>query len=222
MAITWTKTAGQIATAAAQRITMIGEGQSLDGHKWVVAKDHLNGLLKMLQTQGPSRWRRALQTVSLVSGTATYTLSPRPDAVKTVYHRDTAGRDLLLQEWPYDDYEKIPVKTSTGRPTVYAVDRQISATTLTLWPVPNASAASGTLRVSYERVMNDVELPADVVDVPQEWLDTIIDVIAARLATSFRLENPSVQKIETRAAAGLAELLGYDRERSIRFSIATE
>lgn len=222
MTITWTKTAGEVAKAAGQRITMIGQGQALSGHQWDVARDHLNGVLKLLQTQGPSRWRRALQTVSLVSGTATYTLSPRPDAVKSVYHRNAAAQDFLLQEWNYDDYERLPVKTTTGRPTIYALDRQIAQTTLTLWPVPDTSAAAGSLRVSYERVINDVATPDDALDVPQEWLDGVIDVLASRLASSFRLENESVQKVEARAAGSLAELLGYDRDRSIRFVFPTE
>jgi len=217
MTITWTKTAGELVDSALKRVQMLGQGQTATAHQWSIAKDHLNGLLKLLQTQGPNEWRRMLQTVALVAGTASYTLSPRPDRVKQVYHRNSAGQDFLLNAWNYDDYERLPNKTSTGRPTVFTLDRQRTATTIYLWPVPDTTAAAGSLRVSYERVMEDVSDPGDVVDVPQEWLDTIIDLIGARTGKSFQLATIAVMEAGERGSASLSEVLGYDREPSIRF-----
>ena len=203
---------------ALRRVSMLGSGQNASSHQWIVAKSHLNGLLKLLQTQGPNEWRRTLQTVTLVASTATYTLSPRPDRVKKVYHRNSAGQDFPLAQWNYDDWEMMPVKTSTGRPTIFVIDRQRTATTITLWPVPDATAAAGSLRVSYERVMEDVSATSDIVDVPQEWLDMLTDLIGSRMASSFRIENASVQEVRERGVASLNAVLGYDREPSIRFT----
>src|SRR5690348_8134651 len=170
---------------------MLGDGQSASGHLWVVAKDHLNGLLKLLVTQGPSLWRRALQTPTMTAGVGYVTCSPRPDKVMRVWRRNSAGVDFELQQWNLDDYERIPNKTSTGFPTVFAVDRQLSSTLIYLWNTPNATAAAETLRVSYERVPEDVSSPADSLDVPQEALDVLMDLVGARTGQTFGLGGSS-------------------------------
>lgn len=223
MSISLTKTAGELVDSGLKRVQMLGEGQTATGHQWSVAKDHLNGLLKLLVTQGPSEWRRAMQTPAMTAGVATITCNPRPDRVMRVYYRNTAGMDYELQQWNMDDYDRMPVKTSAGRPTIFAVDRQRTSTTIYLWPVPDATNAAGTLRVSYERVPEDVTLPGDTLDVPQEWYDVLMDLVGARTAQSFQLgAQPAVIAAEQRGAGNLNELLGYDRGYSVRFAIASE
>jgi len=217
MAITWTKTAGELALMAAQRIQMKGNGGTLSAHEWNIAKDHMNGFLKLLQTQGPNEWRKAQQTVTLVASTAAYALTTRPDKVEVVLYRDANSRDRPMKRWNRNQYLNIPYKTSTGLPVMYLIERAIASTTLTLWPVPDASAALGTLVVDYERVINDVVNPSDALDLPGEWIDGFADIIGARLASSFRIENPSAQKVEARAIGAMNELLGYDREEDITF-----
>lgn len=223
MTITYTKLAGELVESALRRVQMLGSGQSADAHVWSIAKDHLNGLLKIIVTQGPSEWRRATQTPTLVASQAYVTCNPRPDRVHRIYYRNTSGFDLELQQWNMDDYDRIPVKTSTGRPTVFAVDRQRTATTIYLWPVPDATIALGTLRVSYERVPEDVENTSDIVDVPQEALDILIDLVGARTAQSFQLgQLPQVMAALERGMGNLNEFLNYDRGYSTRFAIQTE
>ena len=217
MTITWTMTAGELALSAAQRIQMKGSGSTLSAHEWTIAKDHMNGFLKLLQTQGPNEWRKAQQSVTLVASTATYTLTTRPDNVAVVLYRDANSRDRPMKRWNRNQYLNIPYKTSTGLPVMYLINRGVSSTTLTLWPVPDASAALGTLVVDYERVINDVVNPSDALDLPQEWLDGFADIIGARLASSFRIENTSAKKVEERATSAMNELLGYDREEDVTF-----
>ena len=220
MTITWSKTAGELVDSALKRVQIIGNGETASAYLWTLARDHLNGLIKLLVTQGPSEWRRATQTPALVASQAYVTCSPRPDRVMRVYYRNTAGFDLELQQWNMDDYERIPVKTSTGRPTIFAVDRQVSTTTIYLWPVPDATIAAGTLRVSYERVPNDVVNTSDVLDVPQEWLDTLMDLVGGRTGQSLQLgDRPAVAAALQRGVGNLNELLGYDRSFSVRFAI---
>lgn len=223
MSISHTKTAGELVESALRRVQMLGKDQSADAHVWNIAKDHLNGLLKIIVTQGPSEWRRATQTPAMVASQAYVTCDPRPDRVHRVYYRTTSGFDLELQQWNMDDYDRVPVKTTTGRPTVFAVDRQRTATTIYLWPVPDATIALGTLRVSYERVPEDVEATSDIVDVPQEALDILIDLVGARTAQSFQLgQMPQVIAALERGRGNLNEFLNYDRGHSVRFAIMTE
>jgi hypothetical protein len=220
MTITWTKTAGELVDSALKRVQIIGNGETASAYLWTLARDHLNGLIKLLVTQGPSEWRRATQTPAMTAAVAYVTCSPRPDRVMRVYYRNTAGFDLELQQWNMDDYERIPVKTSTGRPTIFAVDRQRTSTTIYLWPVPDTTIAAGTLRVSYERVPEDVANTSDIVDVPQEWLDTLMDLVGGRTGQSLQLgDRPAVAAALQRGVGNLNELLGYDRNHSVRFAI---
>lgn len=220
MTISLTKNAGEVVDDALKRVQMLGEGQSASAHQWTIAKSHLNGLLKLIVTQGPSEWRRATQTPAMTANVAFVTCSPRPDKVHRVYYRNAAGFDLEMQQWNMDDYDRIPVKTSTGRPTVFAVDRQRTTTTVYLWPVPDATIAAGTLRISYERVPEDVDTTTDIIDLPQEWLDTLIDLVGARTAQSFQLGGLSqVIAAHERGMRNLNELLNYDRGYSLRFAI---
>lgn len=223
MSISLTYTAGEFVDEALKRCQILGDGQTASAYQWTIARSHINGLLKLLVTQGPSEWRRATQTPAMTAAVAYVTCSPRPDRVHRVYYRNASGFDLELQQWNMDDYERIPVKTSTGRPTIFAVDRQRTSTTIYLWPVPDATIAAGTLRVSYERVPEDVVNTGDIVDVPQEAFDVLMDLVGGRTGQSLGLaDKSSVSTALERGAGNLNEFLSYDRPYSIRFAITTE
>ncbi len=222
MAIDWTRTATEVATDAYTRVSMLGANQSLSAYQFDVAKTHLNGMLKHLQTYGENQWRRTDQTVSMVQGQAAYVLNPRPDTIRNAFHVDANARELEMGRWNYDDYDRLPVKTQQGRPTVFTVDRQRTATNLVIWPTPDAANAALTLRVSYDRVMEDITSPTSIVDVPQEWLDTVIDELGQRCAATFRIENASVALVRQRAQAGMLDILGHDAEETILFTVGDQ
>jgi hypothetical protein len=159
----------------------------------------------------------------MTAAQAYVTCSPRPDRVHRVYYRNAAGYDLEMQQWNMDDYERIPVKTSTGRPTIFAVDRQRTSTTVYIWPVPDATIAAGTLRISYERVPEDVVNTSDIMDIPQEAFDVLMDLVGGRTGQSLGLADKSpVAAALERGTGNLNEFLGYDRGHSIRFSVVSE
>lgn len=219
MTIAWTKTASEVADDACRRVQMLGQGQTMSAYVQTRAFSHMNSLLKLLQTQGPNEWRRANQTVNLVQGQASYELDPRPDKVRDCFYVESASRELVMGRWNYDDYDMLPTKTQEGRPVVYTIDRQRTATNLVIWPTPDATAAALTIRVSYDRVMEDIVNNNDIVDVPQEWLDCFLDIVGGRMATEFRLENKSAEEVKARGAASLEALLGHDSEESITFTM---
>lgn len=223
MTISLTYTAGEFVDEALKRVQILGDGQTASAYQWTLARSHLNGLLKLLVTQGPSEWRRATQTPAMTASVAFVTCSPRPDRVMRVYYRNSSGFDLELQQWNMDDYDRIPVKTTTGRPTIFAVDRQRTSTTIYLWPVPDATVAAGTLRVSYERVPEDVVNTSDIVDIPQEAFDVMMDLVGGRVGQSLGVgERPPVAAALQRGAGNLTEFLGSDRGYSLRFAISSE
>lgn len=219
MTITWTRNAGEMASEAYARILALPGNGTMSAYQWTRAMAHLNGLLKALQVGGENRWRRTNQTINLVEGTTNYTLSPRPDRVRSVFHVDGNDRELPMAEWTFDDYDTLPNKAQKGRPTIWVEDRQRAETNLYIWPTADATNASYTLRVSYDRVMEDISQQSDIVDVPQEWIDPLTDTLGGRLATNLRIENPSAQEVKQRGEAWMRMMLESDHEESITFTM---
>jgi len=370
--ITFARTAQQICDAALRKIGVLGEGETSSGNQYTDAEEALNLMLRTWSMEGPNLWTDAEQTVPLVSGLATYTLSPRPRQVYTVrwcnavvtnralYARDwtqsawtksnmttalsqtgvdnvassatlltaSAGNATALQsvtraeadwdfgvymkrvtgtgaisvtlnggtawtavtddinsdtwtqvglslddvtnpqfgvrittsgdavavdyalasldgisptafepiltttanvsrydegrplgEWGRQDYENAPIKDSTGDPTIYVIDRLRSSTTITLWPIPQFSSGVQALRIGYERVWEDVTAPGQDIDVPQEWYETVIFGLAARLADDYQLNGPHVERVRQRAVQLYQLAMTNDRRGDVRVRI---
>ena len=128
----------------------------------------LNLMLKGWQTTLPNLWRRSAGTVTLVSDTTSYTLTPRPFRVVSARYRNSAGRDLPLTEWTAEEYEDMPIKASTGIPTAFYVDYQRDAVTMYVWQ-PMASVSGDTIRYTYQRRFEDIDALENDIDIPQEY-----------------------------------------------------
>ena len=77
------------------------------------------------------------RTVAMVSGDGEYDLGTDViDVLSVVVRRD--GTDFQLERLSRDEFLNIPVKTTTGRPNQYFLDRQLTPN-LKLWPVPENS-----------------------------------------------------------------------------------
>lgn len=109
----------------------------------------------------------------------------------------------------------LSAKAQTGAPLKYMVDRQRTSTTLTFWPIPNQTGV-WTAPYSYERVFQDVTQPSQDIDVPQEWLETVMVNLASRLADDYRLSGPNVDRVRDRAIKLYDMAMTADRRGDIR------
>jgi hypothetical protein len=84
---------------------------------------------------------------------------------------------------------------------------------LYVWPAPNADAADEySLITTYLRRIDDMLASNDDLDMPQEWLDPVIWLLADDLETEYPVNDPRLAlKIERKAAESQANprLLGY-------------
>jgi hypothetical protein len=176
----------------------------------------LNDMLNTWTLDGPHRWRRANVTVALVAGTATYALAADVARVMTVRYVDVLGYERPMTEWMPDDFDRMPIKTQQGLPTVYVVDRLNAATTLTLWPVPFEAAS---MIVSYERFPIECAVGTDAVDVPREWREATKLTLAARLADEYQLQNEVINRVRERAMMAYEQVNGFDRETRVSFRL---
>lgn len=222
MAVTGTYTVRQIIDLAASKIGLKPPGQALAGEEFAIALDELNLMLKGWQNRELRRWLRATQTVTLTTA-ASYTLDPvRPLMVDSVRFK-TGGIETPMTAMTADEYDSLPQKTSTGRPSTYFYDRQREAALLYVWPVL-ASASGETLEITYTREIEDVTSGTDVIDVPGEWWEVTVYQLASRLADTFEIDasNPAVSRTIQRAEMLLSDALAFDREGSLFFGEADE
>lgn len=215
-AINFTMTAFDLVGAAGRRARILRENQAPDAILFEEGRKHLTRMLKSWTMDGANLWRDDEITVTLVSGTSTYTLATRPMRVRNARLVESGTERLPLGRWARDDYDLTPNKTSAGRPVVYVVDRKRAQTNLILWPVPNDTIY--TLKVGIERVIEDVTSAAEEIDAPQEWFDAVIDNLAVRMGDDEpQLNAQMLAAVRVSALALYAQAAGHDRLGPVTF-----
>ena len=180
MSTTFSMTAADIVQEALENIGVAGDNV-LTTKQLSRGLRAINMHLKLWSHQGMDGFLRNTQSVSLVSGTASYDLSPRPTEVMNCYLRDDDNEDSPMMELKKEEYEAIVDKDAEGDPTAWWVDDSVLGTaTLYTWPV--IAQASYTLRVDYRRPLSDVTVGTDVIAVRQDWLIALVAAVEAYIA----------------------------------------
>jgi hypothetical protein len=132
------------------------------GYDLKTAKRSLNLLLADWANRGLNQWTIKQTTVTCVSGTADYTLDADTiDILSVVVRRDST--DYGIERLSRDEYLNIPDKTSTGRPSQFFLDRQITPV-LKVWTTPENS----TDQLIFDRLVriDDADTFKNTMEVP--------------------------------------------------------
>jgi hypothetical protein len=133
---------------------MIGGEQTL-GHEPKSARRSINLMLNDWQNRGILLWSTFTTAVTVSTSVTTYSLADSITDTLIVTYRETAtGTETKLERKTFEEYNIIPEKSQTGRPTQYAVKRNLSNPSLFLYPVPNV--ATGILTIEAIRQVADV------------------------------------------------------------------
>ena len=217
MAVTGTQTVRDIITDALLDLEVGSIGDEADATLAAHAVRVLNRVMKawQLDDAAPS-FLKASQSLPLTTA-ASYTLSPeRPIRILSARFK-RSGTEIPMIRLTRDDYDNLPVKTTTGTPTQFYYDRQKEDALFYVWPVL-ATAAGETVEITYEREFKDVEIN-DNIDLPGEWWDVAVLQTASRLVHAYGSEAAK-QSIPMRAEMALNKALGaaVDGE-SVYFSV---
>jgi hypothetical protein len=213
----FTMNARAVIKYALEKLVVIAPEEEPSAADMVSCKTDLNMMLKGWQRTAPSLFRKAVGSVTLVANTTAYTLSPRPFRVISARYRSSDGRDLPMSEWTAEDYEDMPVKTSTGIPTAFYVDYQRDSVIMNVWQ-PLAAVTTETIRYVYQRRFEDVDALENDIDVPQEHLDLVGYNLAHRVAIQYgKAGSPTHAKVEEMAGYLLREAMAAEREGVVRF-----
>lgn len=155
------------------------------------ATQSCNYLLQDWSNRGVNLWEVDLQTLTIVAGTANYTLPITTVSVLDVYRSivDGAGSgqdiDNILLPMSRTQYAMIPNKNQQGTPTLYWFDRQITPE-LTFWQVPDTGAPD--FEISYyrlKRVMDVSPVNGQIPEVPYRFYEALVSDLTARVAEKF-------------------------------------
>lgn len=215
MAVTGTYTNRTLIGDALKKIGVVSIDEPIRAEMAEDALRALNRMLKAWQNRGYQLWTYSEQELTLTMA-ASYTLDPvRPVRIHGArLVRD--GIETPMWEMTRQEYMDLPLKTSTGVPTQYYYDRQREAALFYIWPV--LSVADGeTIKISYERELEDQTDLDEVADVPGEWWEAVVYNLAARMADDYSIQDGVVGRVIGRAEDELQKALAADTEDSVFF-----
>ena len=101
----------------------------------------------------------------------------------------SSQQDVALTKISRSDYSALANKLQVGTPVQYYVQRFIDRVTVTVYPVPNSSAASSDMHLYYVKRIDDVGDYTNAGDVPYRFVPCMVSGLAYYLAQKY---NPQI------------------------------
>jgi len=178
------------------------------GYDLRTAKRSMNILFADWANRGLNQWTIEQRTKTLVSGTAEYDLdTDLVDVLNAIIRRGST--DFSLSRISRDAYINIPTKATTGRPSQYFLDRQITPK-LKLWATPENS----TDVFVYDALtrIQDADTAKDTVDIPFRFYPCLTAGLAYYL--SLKKAPDRVQLLKAMYEEEFERASAEDRDRS--------
>lgn len=157
----------------------------------------------------------------LIAGQATYTLPAGTiDLIEHMLRTGTgaAQQDTFLERISVSTYSQQSKKTLQARPTQIYVDRGPTATTVTLWPVPDGTASYS---LSYYRLKYIDGLASgigsDVTSLPPRFVPALVSGLALHVATKRPAAEARIPRLKADYEEQFALAAGEDRDRASVF-----
>jgi len=204
---------------------LIQETDEPNGDQYAIGLIRLNDVAVLMQTQGLKLWLMQDVSVTLVSGQSVYVLSPAGDVVMTKptrvvygYYLDSSGtnkRPLTSISW--EEWTRLP-PASTGQINSYFVDKKQTSLSVSTWPVPDATAAAGTMHLVVQNQMPQMVSLTAQHAFPMEWGMALRWMLADDMCTGQ--PQPVMDRCAARAAQFRTALEDWDVEdTSTYFSV---
>lgn len=155
---------------------LLQDGDVPNSDQFVEYGNRLNDLINFWQTQGLKLWLNVDTSVTLVSGTATYTLGLTGSTVMTkplrglqAYFLDASSNKTPLIPLSWNEYLNLSNTTTSGSLNSFFVNKQRAYLEVRVWNVPDATAALGTLHLLLQTQVQNFTGLTDTMDFPQEW-----------------------------------------------------
>jgi len=217
----WPLTAGEIVQQAMIELGVLNSGEDPDSHEMIDCMVRFNAMLKGWSRHA-NLWRDEVGLLLIPGGQGAATLQQAVRDINSVRHVISATNQRLLAQWNRDEYYSIPNRASRGNPTCYYIKRDTDSVMIYVWPVPSVDI---TLHADFQRAAQTITEPGEELDISQEYGETVILGLAARIAGMFgasRIDQATVADVKQRAAILEQELYDSDRPDSIVFQPWTQ
>ena len=179
------------------------DNQTRTGYFAKSARRSLNLLFSEWSNRGINHWADSNNTLSLSNGTSNYALPVGTiDIIDAVIREDST--DQMINRISISEYNQIPNKTDTGKPSQYMIDKQYTPQ-IYFWQVPDKSYDMVYWAVNQ---LDDVTASNQDADIPYRWTDCICAGLAAKLALKYATDK--------------YQLLNEAYERSFNFASASD
>lgn len=215
----------QLIEMSFQLAGLLGAGKSPSAADTAMAAGFMNLELMSLQAEGVVLRTVERTTLTLVSGTASYTLpsdtidvalGPNDQAGTIV---NSSGTEVLVSTMSRSEYMDLPDKTATitGRPTRVYIEKQATLSA-TFWPTPDTDSI--TWRYSRVRLLKDMDSGTVTTDLARRWLLYVTYAVAALIARAKSLPADSVKALLAEAERRKAICKADDGQRGkVRFRV---
>ena len=205
--------------------------QGITGYQLKAARRSLNILFQEWGNRGLHYWEVGNTNVLLVQGqseytfyrstadgassttaggtstTSTYGLADILEASYRQNYNNTNQSDSPLTKVDRSTYTAFSNKTALGTPSQFWVQRFIEKVTITIYPLPNATAASNFLSVYYVKRIQDAGAYTNASDTPFRFIPCMISGLAYYLSMKFAPQRTQEMKLlyEDELARALSE-----------------
>ena len=220
------KQRNQILKDAFRKIGALGENETLSTAQIDAGASALSSLIKAQVANGMQIWKIEQVSYALTTQTTgTATVGVGKDIVTTSVPLKLVGawreyddiRTPLLI-YTRQEFMDIPQMLSDGAPLAVYYQPMKTDGVLGIWPVPDTSwQANGNLILDFQIQFTDPVLGTDVLDFPDHWEQTIIYLLAQRLAPEYGVPINERNLLTQDSERFKIESLSFDNEEGSIF-----
>ena len=178
------------------------------GYDLQTARRSMNIMLAEWANRGLNQWTIEQRTQALTASDSEYSLgTDLIDILSLVVRR--SGTDFTMTRISRDSFLNLPNKTSTGRPTQYFLDRQITPN-LKLFPTPENS----TDVIVYDALtrIQDADAQVNTMEIPFRFFPCLTAGLAYYIA--MKRAPDRIQLLKTVYEEEVERAMAEDRDRS--------
>ena len=178
------------------------------GYDLQTARRSMNIMLAEWANRGLNQWTIEQRTQALTADDADYSLGTDVIDILTAVVR-RSSTDFSMSRVSRDTFTNIPVKTTTGRPTQYFLDRQITPN-LKIYPTPENS----TEVIDYDALtrIQDADAQVNTMEVPFRFYPCLTAGLAYYIA--MKKAPDRIQLLKTVYEEEFERAMAEDRDRS--------
>lgn len=114
------------------------------------------------------------------------------------------SQDIVMAQLNRNDYNNLPNKTRTGRPTQFWFNRTRTRPEIVVWPAPSSVYTFAQVTGYVKRHIQDVGTLQQELEVPQRWYMAVVLQLAKELCREIKEADPSrIPQLDSDAALAL-------------------